>query len=351
MKYVKIIGIGVLCRAGTTAEEVWDSLDEEKGLSLKNGCIEYGSLLPPAKRRRINRYSDMAVYCSGKALDDGAVKITEIDSYHIGTIFTTGYGPMVSNLQFAASVVDGNPDLCSPTVFANTVSNVCVGQVCMAFDCKGVSTVVMGSNNLGYSQMLLNKGDADYILAGAVEEYCTELYESFRQNEHSLNVSVQEGAVTFLLEREGKSEGYCELVDFYECSIGEYPLVNKTNESAKGRMIKLLNDIANRNKEEFDVIFTSYNGSEFDTVEREVIEEVFKDTKMVVGSVKEYLGETLGAAFNMNIMIAALSLKRGRLPKALSNSLEKEIKKVLVTGYDVTGNYIAYVLEKEGMYI
>ena len=351
MKNIKIIGIGVLSQAGITASEIWDTLESGNKPELVKGCIEYKSILPSAKRRRMNRYSDMAVYTSSKALEDAKVNVNEIDSYRIGTIFTTGYGPMVSNLQFGSSVVKGDPDLCSPTVFANTVSNACVGQVCMAFDCKGVSTIVMGSNNIGYSQMLLNRGKANFILSGAVEEYCEELYNSFQLNKYSKDVFIKEGTVTFLLKssevNDEAEDAYCQLVDFCECNIGKYPLVNKVDEnSVKDRIVKTLSKFVSDSGKEIDFVISANNGSYFDSVENAVLEEVFDNKKLIIGNIKEYIGDTLGTSINMNVMVAAMILKNEKLPKAFANESVKQVKTILVTGYDVTGNYIGYILEK-----
>lgn len=350
MKTVIIKGIGVICAAGNDIGEVWNRFESKGAAVLKDGCMNYTSVLPTAKRRKMNRYSDMSVYTSHKALEDAGVDPKTIPPEKKGTIFTTGYGPMVSNIAFGRSVVEGDADLCSPTVFANTVSNACVGQVCMAFDCKGVSTVLMGSNNIGYSQLLLSKGTANCILTGSVEEYCPELYEAFKRNPYSKDIEIREGAVTFLLKQEDEEDiqdSYCRIIDFFECSLSKYPLVNAIDEvEVKKQIIKTLSGFLSNYEDEIDVIFSSNNGSYFDRIEKEVFDEVFKGSKPIIDNVKEFVGETLGSAINMNVMAAALILRNGRIPKGLNVQRSTQIGTVLVTGYDVTGNFTGFILKK-----
>ena len=47
--------------------------------------------------------------------------MTTENEYDIGTIYTTGFGPLNSNLKFARTMKQGDPDLCSPMIFSATV--------------------------------------------------------------------------------------------------------------------------------------------------------------------------------------------------------------------------------------
>lgn len=344
MKNVKIVGIGVISALGNSVQEVWDNLKQKKPTLLAENKLSYTSALPAAKRRRINRYSDMAVFSAFSAKQDFHVP-EDVSPGRIGTIYTTGYGPMVSNLDFARKVNMGDPDLCSPTVFSGTVSNVGVGHICMNLNCKGVSTIIMGSNNLGYTHMLLSKEAADYIFTGAVEEYDEELYRCFRSSKVSKEVAFCESTVSFLLTRESKIS-YCTLIDFFECSLGTYPVFNKVNEEyACNNMINVLKQASERKK--VDLVISSENGSFFDKVERNAINTVFPNIT-VISNVKQLFGETLGVAFNINVLVAALILKNGEIPAALhcENTFPEKFGCILVTGYDVSGNYTAYIIEK-----
>lgn len=347
MDKVQIIGIGIISRAGTSIEEVWNSLDGKTAIEKREGRVAYVSSLPAGKRRRMNRYSDMTVYVSSEALKDGKIAMDDLDAYRIGTIFSTGYGPMESNLSFAKMALEEDPDLCSPTIFANTVSNACIGHVCVNLGCKGVSTIVMGSNSIGYSQMLMDKGDADYILSGSVEEYNEALYQCFRQNPYAADIDIGEAAVGLLLAKGEHKGAYCRLVDFLEYNLGEYPLINKVEKEDIKQGETALKNFLSRQGQQIDAVFSAGNGSYFDEYEKELLENVLGGSVIYADRLKEYTGETLGSSFSVAIAVAAVCLKKGAIPeKLVSVKKEKrEIKTALVTGYDVTGNYMVYFME------
>lgn len=346
MKEIQIIGIGMINRTGNTIDDVWNCLTSGTTVENTTGKAKYVSVLPLRRQRRMNRYSDMAVYVSYKALDDADIAVDSLDPYRIGTIFSTGYGPMESNLSFAGMVLDGDPDLCSPTVFANTVSNACIGHVCMNLGCKGVSTIVMGSNSVGYAQMLLDKDDADYILSGSVEEYNEALYQCLKHNPYSADIDIAEAAVGFLLTKEEKKDAYCRLIDFMECDLGAYPLINRAEASDIKAVETALGRFLDKCDFPVDAVFSAGNNSWFDKYESGMLRRVLGKEVIYVDGLKKYVGETLGSSLSVSIAVAAVCLKKQTIPESLAGIKTEGavVRTILVTGYDVTGNYVAYLL-------
>lgn len=345
MRDVIVEGIGVISNLGNDVDEIWNNLSQGTDVLFDKSPIKYSSIITPAKKRRMSPYSDMTIYTASKALSDGNVTVEEAGSSSIGTIYTTGYGPMQSNLKFVKSVRAGDPDLCSPTVFANTVANSCVGNTCIQLGLKGVSTILMGSDNWSYSQGLIQKGDAAWILTGSVEEYCDKLIDSLGENESSKNISVKESAVSFLLGKEENSKDcYAHFRESITGDIGGYPLLEQVDETDAYEMIV---DMANEMKEKYpiDAVFTSCNGSYFDEIEKKALSDALGNEVTYVHNVKKLIGETLGCAFNINMLIAALCIKHEKLPVSL-NKEQKAVRSILVSGYDVSGNYYLGVLEK-----
>ena len=336
MKNVDIFGIGILSSLGSAPREVWGSLTENKPANNERK-ISFSSFLPPAKKRRTDRFSDMSVYTAVTALQDAETVATE----KTGTVYTTGYGPLTGNLAFARKVALGDPDLCSPTAFSGTVSNACVGQICMNLGCKGPSTVLTSSNNIGYTQMLLSSGKANDVLTGATEEYNEELFSALSK-QYPLSVEYAEGAVSFLIGASGLlPEKYCTVVDFAECYVGGYPPFGDVDSDlAKKNIEQALLSVPEF--KEAEAVLPSDAGIPFDETEKEILFSALGQKKMISG-VKKRLGETLGCAYNMNVAIAAMILKNGRIPSALGGGTASS---VLVTGYDLSGSYYMTLLKK-----
>ncbi|MGI6256706.1 MAG: beta-ketoacyl synthase N-terminal-like domain-containing protein [Anaerovoracaceae bacterium] len=346
MERTSVIGIGMINRLGNTADEVWDNLIKGNVQQWPKGKTEYPSVLSSRAQRRMNRYSDMSVNAVSRALEDAGIDVKkDIDPYRIGTIFSTGYGAMESNLIFSDSVLDGDPDLCSPTVFANTVSNACIGHICINFGCKGVSTVVMGSNSVGYSQMLISKGDADYVLTGAVEEYNEDLFTCFEKNPWAAGSDLAEATVGLLLSKDS-TDSYCDLIDFVECDLGAYPLINKVEDKNVAIVERVLKDFVEKQKTPIDGVICANNGTYFDEVENTVLKNIFGEDMLYANQLKKYSGENLGSSISMSIAIGAMCLKHKMIPKGITEKgIEgRDIHTILITGYDVTGNYVAYLM-------
>jgi 3-oxoacyl-(acyl-carrier-protein) synthase len=337
------MGIGLVSYLGNDVNTVWERLMDLKDIGTEQNIISFDSGIELNRKKKANRYSEMGIYVSKYALADAELELDKINKNRIGTIFTTGYGPMNSALNFAESIAKKDWEYCSPVVFANTVNNACVGHICMTFGLKGVSTVLMASNNLTYSQLLLNTDKADFILTGAIEEYCEELYNALKTRKSLKSLFLSEGAVSFLVKNGRDSKSYCSIADIEECSIGRYPLTDTIEEKkVYSKMKELANKLARAY--EIDAFFSSNNETYFDHVETGAIQEVLNKDTIYVNGVKHIFGETLGASFNMNIMVAALCIKNGKLPLKL-DSRQRNIRCAMVSGYDVSGNYLLAVLE------
>ncbi|MDR2560142.1 MAG: hypothetical protein LBC86_11475 [Oscillospiraceae bacterium] len=331
---IVISGIGIISALGTDLAEIRNKLKNGVSESF-NGEIEFSSPVPSVKMRRLNRYSKLALCSSLSAQIDASVEINPEDCSRYGTIFTSGYGAMVSNVDFGRSVAGGEPDLCSPILFAGTVPNSCVGQVCMQLKLKGPSTSLVGGNVLFYSKHLIQSGKADVIFAGAVEEYSTDLFASLRNNEYAKNVDIREATVVFVIQKEKEAEkAYCSVGNSASGGLSAYPLIKQVN-CDKSRAIIECTVKACVSGISVDAVYTSANGSYFDEIEQSVIEKIFPGAE-IISNIKICFGETMGSSFSLNAAAAALSFK------------DTNRKNILVTGVDPIGNYHCTVLESHG---
>ena len=201
----------------------------------------------------------------------------------------------------------------------------------------------MGGNQIEYSSLLLQNGQAELILSGAVEEYSPELYKGVQEDIVAEGVTLAEGCVVFAMEQADETVGYCTVENTKTISLPCFPLLRKIEAiECKQNMITLLKEFQGQ---ELDAVFGSASGIYFDTIEQEVLEEVFSD-KLIVNGVKKLTGETMGCGFSMNIMVAALCLKHGYIPSTLTGIEDISVSKILVCGYDVVGNYMCALLAR-----
>jgi 3-oxoacyl-(acyl-carrier-protein) synthase len=292
----------------------------------------------------VNRYSRLAVAAAVQSLNDAGESGGTADPFRSGTIFTTGYGSMSSNVAFGLSVAEGEPDLCGPSLFSGTVANACVGQVCIQLNLKGPSAVLIGGNIFLYSKLLLETDRADVIFAGAIEEYDADLFASLEKNEIASCVCLNEATVVFVLGRRNEASR-CLVGESSVGALGGYPLVKRLDDEESEMTMRLaLRECLDKN-DGADVVLSSANGSYFDEIEARAIAAEAPGAEVARG-VKGFFGETMGAAFSMSAAAGALCLTDRRFAERLGVSRAPD--KILAAGYDPIGNYNCVVLSKSG---
>lgn len=321
-----IESIGVISRC---AQSVCELTNVQNGGEYQESAlpIEFDSQIPSAKMRRNSRYNKIACTAADNALRETTITET-FDRRRIGTIISTGYGPIVNNTQFAETVKKGVPGLCSPYIYAGAVPNSCIGQICILNGFKGVSTVLTGGDPLEYSSMLLAASKADLIICGSVEEYSEPLYNELGKLDALNGSELSEGSAVMMLTREKTEKTLCSVSGFSSASLGKSPLLHKI-ESGNAEIIY---DILKKCDNAPDAVFNAANGTYFDDTEIKAIKSIFPDAHLV--SPKKWAGETLGCGYMMNTVFAASAIRSGKY------------KKVLVTGVDMIGNYCTAILER-----
>lgn len=337
MKPAYINGIGIISRCAKSADEL-ANICNGGNYTVDDGKLDFKTDIPLSKLRRCSRYNKIAAAAAELARTDGKIP-DDIDKMKIGTIISTGYGAVESNIQFSDLVVKGDPGLCSPTVFSGTVPNSCVGQICIINGYKGVSTVLMGGDPFEYSSLLLGTNRANIILTGSVEEYSEELTASVKSAGIIEDCEISEGAAIMALSANEAVPHYCKITSFGSVSLGRYPYVYRIDGRAA---VSAMTDVIKSTCGEKipDMVFTSENGSYFDEYERKAVNDALGG-KIQYYNPKKLFGESLGCGYALNVALAAVSLKIGKAP----HIADKDLKSILVSGIDTVGNYLCAFME------
>lgn len=381
-----ITGMSVISCVGNTLDEFWESLNSDEKVFDEN--VPYSMELPEIFKknvtRRMDRFSSMVLSASKMALDNGNVNLDEIDSHRIGTVYNTSYGSFNTNLQFGYKLESAGPDMVSPMVFAGTVSNACLGHTCMNLKLKGVSTMILGTNNIEYTCDLLESNKADIIATGGADDFCEDLYESFNEasyvtkdielckpfDKNRSGIRLREAVGVLVIEGEknidkGKMP-YAEVVGTGTAFCKDIPMKSEddiSEESFEYAMNMALLE-AKIDKKDIKAIFAAASGSKGgDVAEAKAIEKIFKEyTKSIpVTSIKGAVGENLGASLNINVIAAIMAMNKGVIPatkgldkldeKIRLNVLSRNPKEgiydyIIVNSADVTGTVSSVILKK-----
>lgn len=340
MQNVYILDTGCLCSLGDTMEKCWKNLGKDISTEIK---YEFKVSLPPKLKRSSDRFSKLFIFTMNQILEKKKELIEKYPPEKIGTIFASEYGPIGTNLQFAREVMEKDPDICSPARFSNTVANACVGIACMSYGYTGVSTMLQGSNSFTYGMDLIDEEKADLIFCGYAEEYNEEIFRALHQVPGMENKCFTENSLMFLIGGEKFREqsicsvnGVCEIN--LRCNAMVLPLADERNEKQVETCI--CQSISGKKID--GVIYTSCADS-FGQLEKRVLKKNLPDVPLSV-NVNELVGDTLGSSLNLNLFLGIMCMKKKRLSLALFGK-EESCQRLLVTGYDIMGNYTSIVLE------
>jgi 3-oxoacyl-[acyl-carrier-protein] synthase II len=183
------------------------------------------------KIRRSDKLSKMCVLAASDALIDSGIE--NISQKRIGIILASAFGPHVTTFGFLDGIIDYGDAAVSPTMFSNSVHNAATSYISMSLDIKG-PTLTITQFRLSFQAAMqlaetwLSQGRCDFILAGAVDQYGDVLgYVSDQKLNTAKDGKIKpftfkptcqvpgEGAVFFLLSKEGTGNTYCSISAVY----------------------------------------------------------------------------------------------------------------------------------------
>jgi len=341
MKQVYINGIGVVIPGASELEELWCLLEEKQTINEAK-IQEIPPFISSRKTRRMDRLSVMALYGIYSVFKDLNKIKADLDPYEVGTIYNTDIGPLKTVLEFASSISEESEIEPSPVVFANTVMNACVGHLCIELGLKGVSTVMIGSNYVGYAMQLIQRGSAKRIVTGGLDEYLQELFDILNDR----GIVAREGVSTIILADERNSDSFCEVVAYSEVNLNAHYCFDvgfKPNPDYIQKAMSNVLEKANLDASHIDAVITASDNQDFTNTEIAVIHDIFGDNIPILHP-KYILGELIGASLGINLTVGALALKKQKLPLLADSN--KQLEYVLVNDFNISGNYTSFILKR-----
>ena len=342
---------------------------------------------PVAKEvRRMNRIASMAYVSSTSIMDK--IDFSGINNYRFGAIFSTHNASYENVLRILKNLYGKGAEAVSPIDFSYSVGNSLLSGITIKYGLKGPCTVLPSSDPLLLTRIILQNGEADYMLVGSFNICLDENLEFYRTLdylngdrdgftkllEEANGAVVREVGISMILESsehcENKDEKKCYLSGFSDIraklhnvakkdlTFNNYPISTDAELSMFSaedfkKSMKIAMADAKVTAEDIDAVFTCTCGNKsLDLEEYKAIVDTFNENTELV-SIQSVFGTNLGGNFMLNSAAAASSLKNQCLPptKGISEgnsrfNKEKKSKKlttILVNGYNDTGNIISGV--------
>jgi len=300
--------------------------------------------------KKMDRFIQFAVAAADFAVKDSGIAIADENAEMVGVYIGSGIGGFRTIEDAHSDLINGGPRRVSPFFIPSAIVNLASGWVSIRSGAKGPNSATAtacttSAHALGDSYRLIQRGDADVMIAGGSEAAITPLgcagFCSMRalstRNDAPERASrpfdaerdgfvMGEGAGILILEeleiaRRRGAKIYCEVIG-YGMSGDAYHISapSETGSGAVAVMRKALKDARLRPQ---DVDYINVHGTstpQGDKVEVIAIKEVFGDhaRKVAISSTKSMTGHLLGAAGGLEAGISALTLRDQVIPPTIN---------------------------------
>ena len=365
-KKVVVTGLGLITPLGIGLQESWDGIvggrsgivritqfdtsgfptqiaGEVKGFNAED-YIELKEI------KKMDRFIHFAIAAAGMALDDAGLKITEETAERTGVIVGSGIGGLHAIEHYHSVLLEKGPKRITPFFIPMLIVNLASGQISMKFGAKGPNSAVAtacatGSHAIGDAFKIIQRGDADIMIAGGTEAVITPLgiggFNAMKalstRNEEPEKASrpfdrdrdgfiMGEGSGILILEsiESALNRGakiYAELVG-YGMTADAYHMTSPSphGEGAARCMTMALRD---GNVQPSDVSYINAHGTSTkhgDELETQAIKTVFQEDayRIPVSSTKSMTGHLLGAAGGVEAILTALSIYNDLIPPTIN---------------------------------
>ncbi|GAB6072703.1 beta-ketoacyl-ACP synthase II [Venenivibrio stagnispumantis] len=368
MRRVVITGLGAVTPLGENVKEYWEGLINGKsGIDIikrfdpvaynlpvliagevKN--IDYSKYLDSKELKRMSDFVKFAVIAAKEAILDSGLDLEKIDKEKAGVIVGTGIGGLRDIEEQQMVLMEKGARRVSPFFIPSGISNMASGYISIEFGFKGPNSCVVtacatGTHSIGDAFKIIQRGDADIMIAGGTESAITPLGIAGFANMKALSTRNEEptkASRPFDAERDGfvMGEGagilvleelehaikrgakiYAEVVGYGMTGDAYHITAPCADADGAIRVMKMALNDARINPTEVDYINAHGTSTPLnDRVETHAIKEVFKEHayKLKISSVKSMIGHLLGAAGAVEAVATALTIKHGIIPPTIN---------------------------------
>ena len=128
----------------------------------------------------MDRFIHLAIAASDMAVNDSGLKITDSNAERVGVIIGSGMGGLPAIEHYHSILLEKGPRRITPFFIPMLIINLAGGHVSMKYGAKGLISAVAtacatGSHSIGDAFKIIQRGDADAMIAGGTESVITPM--------------------------------------------------------------------------------------------------------------------------------------------------------------------------------
>ena len=361
---VVVTGIGLVCGVGHTTDEVWSNLLAGKSgvaritqfdasqfacqiaAEVKN--FDPLNFVEKKEVKKMGRFIYFALAAADEAMKMSSLKVTPEIAERVGVHIGSGIGGFDVIEREHRALLEGGPRKISPFFIPAAIVNLAAGHVSMRFGAKGpneatATACTTSAHSLGDSFKIIQRGDADAMIAGGAEAAITPMgvggFAAMRalstRNDEPEKASrpwdaerdgfvIGEGAGILILEdmEFAKKRGAPILAEMvgYGMSGDAYHITQPAPEHEGGFRV-MRNAINDAKLKPTDIGYVNAHGTSTpigDVLEAHAIRNFFGEHKVPVSSTKSMTGHLLGGAGGLEAGVVVLALRDQILPPTVN---------------------------------
>lgn len=362
---VVVTGLGAVTPVGNNAEAMWESIVAGKSgidfvtrvnkddfpakVAAEIKDFDVKQYVDKKDARKMDLFTQYAVAASMMAVEDAKLTIDDSNRNQVGVWIGSGIGGMHTWEDQHQKFLEKGPKRVSPFFVPMMIPDMAAGQVSIQLGAKGINSCTVtacasGANSIGDAFKAVQRGDADYMIAGGTEAPITNMafagfssMKALSLNEDPSKASrpfdqnrdgfvMGEGAGILILEtlESAQARGahiYGEIVGYGSTGDAYHITAPAENGEGAARSMQKALDDAKISADEVDYVnahgTSTYLNDKFET---EAIKTVFKDhaKKLAVSSTKSMTGHLLGAAGGVEAVISVKSIDDNIIPATIN---------------------------------
>ncbi|MBF0160685.1 MAG: beta-ketoacyl-ACP synthase II [Magnetococcales bacterium] len=364
---VVITGLGLVTPLGLGTDVTWSGLLAGRsgiGPISRFDATEYDSRvagecrdfqaeawIPKKEIKKMDLFMQFGVAAAQMAWDDAGFLCTDANAHRVGVMIGSGIGGLSAIQNQAMALQARGPSRISPFFIPMSLINLISGHVAIRHGLRGpnhavVTACATGTHAIGDAARMIQRGEADAMLAGGAEAATCELavggFAAAKaltlRNEAPQQASrpwdrdrdgfvIAEGAgVVFLEERQSAMQRgariYAEVVGYG--MSGDAHHITAPEPHGEGAVRCMLAALQDGGVDPSMVGYINAHGTstpQGDVVETEAVKTVFGQEnakKLMVSSTKSMTGHLLGAAGGVEAIFTALTLYHQVVPPTIN---------------------------------
>ncbi len=372
LRRVVVTGIGLLTPTGKNKDENWDN--------IKNGRNGIGKITrfdPSRHSSRIagevknydpNQYFDrkdlrkydpfiqFALIAADEAIKDSGLDLNKVNKENSGVYIGSGIGGIQTIEIHKEILMQKGPERISPFFLPACIANLAAGHVSIKFGFKGpnmanCTACATGTHAIGDSMRIIQRGDADIMIAGGAEYPITPLgvagFTAMRalstRNDQPEKASrpfdkdrdgfvIAEGSSLLVLEslEHAMNRGariYAEVAGYG--LTGDAFHMTAPDAEADGAYRAMKMAVADAQLKPEDIVYINAHGTSTelnDKLETLAIKRLFGEhaSKLAISSTKSMTGHMLGATGSAEAAFTALAITNSFIPPTINYEIPDE---------------------------